>query len=408
MSQSPILGVEDLLGRYRAAGEQDSSGSFTLDPKKAMERLAKFALPNPHDWVLKVIQSLHRSGASRIEVEAGINKVRVLSDRVPKGFDSMDDLLGQLLADADQSSPPLRHLAAGMQGCLAVQPRQINVRLAYEGECRNYLLVSGGWRDLPSQPMAQGAEVFELVLSRNLSEKWNSSWFLMNVDIFDLLFRRQSSLDREYKAIDKLCNFTNCTVLAGGRPANASLFGRPRFNGYEIRRDANPGEARPSSIRALTEPQLVERVAHMNHHLAEMVVPSREPGGFQLEPVSHATWTNRYHPEIEDKARQNGLDRAYAIRMEMAGNALLFFWEDGVILGSDTVPCDCPGLVALINARDLGKDLTTLQVLKDARLEKVREEVREAGQTLRGIVASNMDLMPPARTYISKMLGLSD
>jgi hypothetical protein len=52
---------------------------------------------------------------------------------VESNLDSMEDLLGQLLADAEHASPALRHLAAGLQGSLAVEPRLICLDTSSEG-----------------------------------------------------------------------------------------------------------------------------------------------------------------------------------------------------------------------------------------------------------------------------------
>ena len=374
-----------------------------------MERLAQFQLPGAHHWILKVIQSLHLSGATQMKLEAGITKVVLQADAVPKGFDSMDDLLTQLLADSEHASPPLRHLAAGMQGCLAVQPRHISMSIHLDGQRREYVLKSGGWRDLPPQAAEDKLERFELRLDRSISEKVNHSWFLLNTDIFDLLFRRKAALEREYKVVDQFCNFAHCRIHAGGQPANLSSFGKPRFAGYDIRSDPKPGSAKPMALRALYEPHLIERAAHAHHHLAELVVPSEEPGGFMLEPVSHATCTNRMDPDIASAGKANGFSRAFAIRMEMAPSALLVFWEDGVILDADSklrsLDADCPGLVALINAKHLGKDLSSLKVLEDKRLAQVFEEVREAGRQLKAKIASNLHLMP-AQSYLREHLKI--
>ena len=106
VGEDKILGVDDLIGRYRSGGRADSSGSFTLDPKKALERLAQFSLPDPYKWVLKVVQGLHRSGAREIQVDGGVNKVTVFADAAPAGFDNMDDLLTQLIADAEHAKHP--------------------------------------------------------------------------------------------------------------------------------------------------------------------------------------------------------------------------------------------------------------------------------------------------------------
>lgn len=404
VGKQQILGVDDLLGRYRAEGAQESSGSFTLDPKKALERLAKFQLPTVYHWVLKVLQCLNLSGANHIHVDAGINKVLITADTAPLGFANMEDLLTQLLADADDCTPSLRHLAAGLQGSLAVRPSQINLTLVAEGERRNYLLKAGGWRDGEREPAQTDQQYFELRLVRNVSEKLGSSWFLLNTDIFDLLFRRRGALDREYKVIDQYCNYSRCRITAGTRDTNDARFGRPRFKGYDIRNDPTPGKSKPAALRAFSQPNLVQNAAHIHHHLAEIVVPSKEPGGFVLEPVSHATLTNRIEPQIKQAMNSNGFSRAYAIRMEMSNLTRVVFWEDGVMLGVKTIPTDCPGLVALVDARNLRKDLTTLQVVDSKALTILEDEIKEMGQKLKRQVLDNMHLMP-APDYVRSQLG---
>jgi hypothetical protein len=404
VGKQQILGVDDLLGRYRAEGEQESSGSFTLDPKKALERLAKFQLPTAYHWVLKVLQCLNLSGANQVHVDAGINKVLVTADTAPLGFDNMDDLLTQLLADAEDSTPSLRHLAAGLQGSLAVQPSQISLSIVAHGEQRDYVLKAGGWRDGGRGPAESGKELFVLRMVRNVSEKIGSSWFLLNTDIFDLLFRRRGSLDREYKVIDQYCNYSRCKITAGSRGTNDGRFGRPRFKGYDIRSDSNPGRAKPPALQTLYQQNLVHNLAHVHHHLAEMVIPSEQPGGFVLEPTSHATLTNRIDPQVTEEMNSNGFSRAYAVRMEMSNLTRVVFWEDGVMLGVKTVPTDCPGLVALVDARNLRKDLTTLQVLEDKNLEALVDEIKLAGLKLKKQILDNIHLMP-APEYVKSHLG---
>ena len=102
-------------------------------------------------------------------------------------------LFDQLIADAEHANPSLRHLAAGLQGSLAVSPNRIRLRLTHQGEIREYTLKSGGWRESEPKPTADTTDRFELELNRNLSEKLGHSWFLLNADIFDLMFGRKAA-----------------------------------------------------------------------------------------------------------------------------------------------------------------------------------------------------------------------
>jgi len=307
----------------------------------------------------------------------------------------MDDILTQLLADAVDVDPALRHLAAGLQGSLAVSPSQIRLRTVGDGERREYLLETGGWRETKRQQAAPDEEGFELRLVRNLSEKLGHSWHLLNADIYDLFFGRKGALDRENKVVHGKVDFTRGAVSLKNRSVIKRQFGRPRFKGYDIRSDPNPGETKPPVLTAwFSDTELKEGAAHPFHHLAEKVVPATEPGGFFLAETSDATLTNRIDPAVASAARENGFSRAYAIRFELAALALIYYWEDGVLIGIDRVNLNCPGLVALVDARGLGKDLTTLQILDDHRLEALKVEIAEAGLVLKEQILAHLHLMP--------------
>lgn len=394
MSENRILGVEDLLGRYSSAGVTESSGSFTLDPKKAMERLAQFQFDDPYHWVLKVIQSLHSAGSQQIQIEAGVNSVTLRADAVPNGLGTVQELLTQLLADHEVADPSLRHLAAGLQGSLAVAPNLIRLTTVNEGEQRDYLLKAGGWRDVGVQSAVGKPPSFQLVLTRNLSEKLGSSWFLLTTDIFDLMFGKKGALDREGKVVSERCEYTRCSVRLGKREVPERLFGRPRFKGYDIRNDPNPGEARPNFLRSwVDDDELVDNWAHPLHNMAEIVKPA-ESDGFRLTEVSHATLTNRTESDVMDKCRRHGIDVACAIGTRLERDAYVQFWEDGVIIEHRKLALDCPGLKAVVNAKSLGKDLSTFKIKDDQRLRSVLNDVQEMGQALRQQILDNLHLIP--------------
>ncbi len=396
-----VIGMEDLLGRYREAGQMDSTGTFTLDPKKAIEKLAEFQLPSSYHWILKLIQSLHLSGASVIDISAGINSVRVVSDAAPTGFHSMEDLLGHLLADPAHSSPALRHLAAGLQGSLAVRPREVVAALAFSGEVRSYVLRSGGWREGPGGRDKEDRSRFELILDRNLNERIQSSWFTLNTDIFDLFFRRPGAYDRENAVVFDACPFASCEIRLAGKVVSQRAFGHARFPGYEISQDPNPGDRTVPLLKSmLSNADLVGNAADRRHHLVERVVPADSGLGFRLPAISHATVTNRHLMA----GFKHGLKRAYAIRMELSPLALLVFIEDGVIIETKTLPLGCNGLVALIDASTLRKDLTTLKVVEGEQLVAVYEEVKAVGAELRQEVRDNLDRMPGKAILLDKLL----
>lgn len=405
MSDS-ILGIEDLLGRYQAAGQTDSSGSFTLDPRKAMERLANFTLPSHYHWILKVIQGLHLAGARNIEIEAGINKVRFGADAVPRGLDSVDDLLQHLLVDDSKSDPILRHLAAGLHGSLAVKPRDIRASITEDGMTRSFILREGGWREGDKEP-AEPGEFFRLYLERSVQEKLSSSWFTLNTDIFDLFFSRRGSYDRENAAVYDFCPFADCRITLSGKLVSQRFFGHPRFPGYKVKEDMSPGTNRASFMdTVISRASLVGRSADMKHHLVERVVPRDTPGGFKLAAHSHASISNRDVPEIAEKAAANGLSRAYGLQLLLDPLSWLLFVEDGVIIDQRSENWQCPGLMILIDGKEFKKDLTTLKVVKnDAKEEQLKAEAQRVHADFKELIKANLDQMPDKRRIRDRLLG---
>lgn len=63
--------LELLLQAYGGQGEYDSSGSFTVDPDKLREKLSRFLLPEPHAYILKLVQWAVAAGAKKIKIEVG-------------------------------------------------------------------------------------------------------------------------------------------------------------------------------------------------------------------------------------------------------------------------------------------------------------------------------------------------
>src|SRR5690606_35611974 len=66
--------IEDLLNDYRDDGTEDSSGAFTIDFQKAREKLAKFQLRDPHEFILKFIQAGNRAGGESGEIDINLGK----------------------------------------------------------------------------------------------------------------------------------------------------------------------------------------------------------------------------------------------------------------------------------------------------------------------------------------------
>ncbi len=390
-----ILDIQDLIGRYQAEGQHESTGGFTLAASRAAERLSQFQLPSRYHWILKVIQAAHCSGARRVQIDAGITSVRFTSDAAPEGLTGMEVLLAHLLSHEHSNNPALRHLAAGLQGSLAVKPRRIGAAAVSEGRRQDFLLESGGWRDAPASGRAKTQNGFVMQLNRNWKEQFDSGWFTLNTDVLDYVFKRPASFDRENRIVYDSCSFSAMEVRLGRRLVSDGSFGRPRFPGYQIRKDPSPGQTKvPIRARFMSSTKFVMGVADPRHHLIEKLVPAQTPGGFRVLEESHATVTNRYDRGVEEGLKGNGVGRALAIRMELAPLAQVLFIEDGVILSRQTLDLGCRGFVALVDARELRKDLSTLHIIEDDKYERLLELLKAEAEELKKILRENRDRVP--------------
>ncbi|MBM3462059.1 MAG: hypothetical protein FJX76_08165 [Armatimonadetes bacterium] len=120
--------MSDILHHLRTAGELDSQGHFSLDKRKAQDKMREFQLVDAHDYVLKLIQAAVAGGATKIEVTADAASVTLLCH----GWTLERALLeqpfdGLFIAQESVDGAFLRHLAIGLNAALALQPERLEV-----------------------------------------------------------------------------------------------------------------------------------------------------------------------------------------------------------------------------------------------------------------------------------------
>lgn len=69
--------MDSFLRKEGSEGVYDSAGSFTIDSRLAREKRAKYALAQPGEWALKVIQAGIGAGAKQVKITAGKNRVEI-------------------------------------------------------------------------------------------------------------------------------------------------------------------------------------------------------------------------------------------------------------------------------------------------------------------------------------------
>lgn len=121
--------AETLLDTLRRAGRVDSEGDFTLDGRKAQEKMREFALVDSHEYVLKIVQAAVAGGASRVDVSADARGVRVVAHGWQVSAEVLaDPFAGLFISQERVEAQDWRHLAIGLNAALALQPQGIEVR----------------------------------------------------------------------------------------------------------------------------------------------------------------------------------------------------------------------------------------------------------------------------------------
>lgn len=111
------------------------TGSFTVDRARALEKLMRFALPDPAWGVLSLVRFAVASKASFIKVErAARGELTVRFDGTPPAREQLEGPYDALFARAGKAEPRGRDLAVGLLSLLRLEPAHILVRAGHGGE----------------------------------------------------------------------------------------------------------------------------------------------------------------------------------------------------------------------------------------------------------------------------------
>jgi hypothetical protein len=351
------LKIEDLLKDLADDGVRESSGSFTLDPKKAEEKLRGFSFASPHHYLLKLVQCAVAGGATGVAISTGASEIRIEFDGETMQPEDVDSLMGYLLSDkVSHNRRRFRHLAAALRGGAALEPEAVIFDFSTGSSRVRRVWDEIGWRQTESPSGdAQGPHVF--VLDRTLGQS-------MSAAKEELLSALSSNDTPEESELRGRCGYTSCEIRLDDQLLPAIGFGEPRYPGYEIASDPNPGEARPPHY--VDKLVLIDKFMVGGHHLVEKLIPSSQerPGNLPL-PDSQAT--------VSLGRPDNGPCYAWLAVTAQLATPKLVYVEDGVVLLEQEAPeIPLPGFYAVISGAGFNKDLTGFQIVQDHEHESFR------------------------------------
>ncbi len=118
--------LEALMSQLRADGELDSVGEFTLDRRRAREKMRHFQLADPRAYVLELVQAAVLTGATEARFEIDADDMRLEFDGRPFTAEDFDQLYSSMFARR-KSSGARRQLALGLNAAMALDPGHVHV-----------------------------------------------------------------------------------------------------------------------------------------------------------------------------------------------------------------------------------------------------------------------------------------
>ncbi|MBS2040061.1 zf-TFIIB domain-containing protein [bacterium] len=131
--------LEAIVSAMRDEARLDSSGVFTIDSSRAVDKLRRFQVERPQDFVLWLGAAAVAGGATEFLVTIGIDQICVEFD----GQIFQPDELQQVLEESGSSQPGrVGHLAFALTAALGTQPQEIIV----ESGCQRLQVTPGTTR----------------------------------------------------------------------------------------------------------------------------------------------------------------------------------------------------------------------------------------------------------------------
>ncbi len=315
--------IENLLSDYKKGGHEDSTGVFTIDFQAAREKLSKFQLADPHEFLLKFVQAGNLA-ANDIQVELGSK-----SNITLRGWSSELTLekLAERLASTSLivGDDPLTHLCIGLSALLGLVPEGIRLCHRVEGSKMAKLLDLGTtleWKDIESNP-ENGS---------SLRIWWPGVAEISQKTLAGLLRERCT-----YSAVPIALNGAGLLAVIPKTPgAHREKFFRKNETLSELRTLRASGDAPPMADQR--SKAKTKTGAERDSHLRLTV---------DLDPV-----------------------------------ATIWMVKAGVMTQKKRMELGVPGLVGAVFADDLATDLTGSQFLENATFDEIRVFLKEVGVEL--------------------------
>ncbi len=116
--------VDEFLEALRAQGETESTGQFTLDVRKALEKLQEYQFTDKFHYILSLVASAVAGGANFVDLDTRMGVLVLSYDGRPHALSELRNIYGTIFAQQNPDTAYLRELAIGLHGAGAVRPER--------------------------------------------------------------------------------------------------------------------------------------------------------------------------------------------------------------------------------------------------------------------------------------------
>jgi hypothetical protein len=211
-----------LLASFREVGQLDSRGAFTMSGRKAAGKLASSLLPDPADWILKVVQSACQGGAPQLSISQ-TNKATHIELSFPYLLD-IRALESSLTRGVAAQQPGVEELCTALRVVGLAQDRAWVARLK-TGETTHWVLVKDGEVSLETVTNQKGETgLTELLIGVAFPPGQSGK--------LGGLVRFGAAIQNEHEALQQRARTCPVPLVLDGRPLLA-LSGNDRVGGFE-------------------------------------------------------------------------------------------------------------------------------------------------------------------------------
>lgn len=340
--------LQEFLAQEGAIGKRESSGTFTLDLGRAVEKLRRYQLQEPGFYLLKVLQSAVLAGARRVEVQVRRWDVKVdFTISEPGSYGYLSQIMSRLDRPAEgRHDSALSYLVCGLQGAMGLGPEMVE-----------WVHVS---RQRHEVIQLHGSEIslkrsFQPPADRVVSGASRFHFYLRKTGRFFSLKHLLRSRAAESEVLVRRGQFAPVELLLDGRPLSGQRWAPERKESLEIYVLA-PGRAMDRGFQ-IELPDL-SGYRKMGDRWQSPKTASRRFVQFRSPAAEHA---------IVDPPKDSRLRCRAVLQVPERSDeaAQVTFVRHGVCCSTRAVALGAPGTRCLVSAELLRTDLSGLEVIED-------------------------------------------